>query len=86
MGAQLRWLERTPDKREVGGSSPLVPTKQTKRGLQKNGSNEKENEACKNKWTCPHCAHYGMTKHTKAKRITVCEANRGESRRSNSPS
>ena len=26
-GAQLRWLERTPDKREVGGSSPLVPTK-----------------------------------------------------------
>ena len=26
MGAQLRWLERTPDKREVGGSSPLEPT------------------------------------------------------------
>ena len=26
-GSQLRWLERTPDKREVGGSSPLVPTK-----------------------------------------------------------
>ena len=25
-GAQLRWLERAPDKREVGGSSPLVPT------------------------------------------------------------
>lgn len=25
LGAQLRWLERTPDKREVGGSSPLVP-------------------------------------------------------------
>ena len=30
MGAQLRWLERTPDKREVGGSSPLVPTKGAK--------------------------------------------------------
>ena len=27
MGSQLRWLERTPDKREVGGSSPLEPTK-----------------------------------------------------------
>ena len=26
MGASLSWLERTPDKREVGGSSPLVPT------------------------------------------------------------
>ena len=26
MGSQLRWLERTPDKREVGGSSPLEPT------------------------------------------------------------
>ena len=25
-GSQLRWLERTPDKREVGGSSPLEPT------------------------------------------------------------
>ena len=25
LGAELRWLERTPDKREVGGSSPLVP-------------------------------------------------------------
>ena len=27
MGTQLSWLEHTPDKREVGGSSPLVPTK-----------------------------------------------------------
>ena len=26
MGLSLRWLERTPDKREVGGSSPLKPT------------------------------------------------------------
>ena len=26
MGLQLSWLERTPDKREVGGSSPLKPT------------------------------------------------------------
>ena len=26
-GAQLSWLERAPDKREVGGSSPLKPTK-----------------------------------------------------------
>ena len=26
MGSELRWLERTPDKREVGGSSPLEPT------------------------------------------------------------
>ena len=25
MGLQLSWLERTPDKREVGGSSPLKP-------------------------------------------------------------
>ena len=24
-GLQLSWLERTPDKREVGGSSPLKP-------------------------------------------------------------
>ena len=30
MGAQLRWLERTPDKREVDGSSPFVPTKKFK--------------------------------------------------------
>ena len=26
-GSKLRWLERTPDKREVGGSSPLEPTR-----------------------------------------------------------
>ena len=26
MGLQLRWLERTPDKGEVGGSNPLKPT------------------------------------------------------------
>ena len=25
-GRKLRWLERTPDKREVGGSSPPRPT------------------------------------------------------------
>ena len=29
MGSQLRWLEREPDKREVGGSSPLEPTRLT---------------------------------------------------------
>ncbi len=27
MGLQLSWLERTPDKREVDGSSPFKPTK-----------------------------------------------------------
>ena len=26
MGLQLSWLERTPDKREVVGSSPIRPT------------------------------------------------------------
>ena len=26
MGLELRWLERTPDKREVEGSSPSRPT------------------------------------------------------------
>ena len=26
MGLQLSWLERTPDKREVDGSSPFKPT------------------------------------------------------------
>ena len=26
MGSQLRWLERTPDKREVDGSIPFEPT------------------------------------------------------------
>ena len=30
MGSQLRWLERTPDKREVDGSIPFEPTKLTK--------------------------------------------------------
>ena len=25
-GSQLSWLERAPDKREVGGSNPLEPT------------------------------------------------------------
>ena len=29
MGSQLRWLERAPDQREVGGSSPLEPTRLT---------------------------------------------------------
>ena len=28
MGSQLRWLERTPDKREVDGSIPFEPTKE----------------------------------------------------------
>ena len=28
MGLELSWLERTPDKREVGGSSPLKPSRQ----------------------------------------------------------
>ena len=28
MGSQLRWLERTPDKREVDGSIPFEPTNQ----------------------------------------------------------
>ena len=31
MGLQLSRLERTPDKREVGGSSPLKPTVYLKR-------------------------------------------------------
>ena len=26
MGLELRWLERTPDKREVDGSNPFKPT------------------------------------------------------------
>ena len=26
MGSSLRWLERTPDKREVDGSIPFEPT------------------------------------------------------------
>ena len=30
MGVQLSWLERTPDKREVDGSSPFNPTKLNK--------------------------------------------------------
>ena len=30
MGSQLRWLERTPDKREVDGSIPFEPTKDLK--------------------------------------------------------
>ena len=29
MGSQLRWLERTPDKREVDGSIPFEPTTNT---------------------------------------------------------
>ena len=29
-GLQLSWLERTPDKREVDGSSPFNPTKLNK--------------------------------------------------------
>ena len=33
MGSQLRWLERTPDKREVGGSSPLEPTKKLRKNF-----------------------------------------------------
>ena len=32
MGLQLSRLERTPDKREVGGSSPLKPTSGWPRG------------------------------------------------------
>ena len=31
MGSQLRWLERTPDKREVDGSIPFEPTKSLKK-------------------------------------------------------
>ena len=27
MGSELSWLEHTPDKREVDGSSPFEPTK-----------------------------------------------------------
>ena len=33
MGSQLRWLERTPDKREVDGSIPFEPTKDTKKSI-----------------------------------------------------
>ena len=32
MGSQLRWLERTPDKREVDGSIPFEPTNLRKKG------------------------------------------------------
>ena len=35
MGSQLRWLERTPDKREVDGSIPFEPTKLTYKKLEK---------------------------------------------------
>ena len=34
MGSQLRWLERTPDKREVDGSIPFEPTIDPKRSKQ----------------------------------------------------
>ena len=34
MGSQLRWLERTPDKREVDGSIPFEPTS-TLKNIQK---------------------------------------------------
>ena len=33
MGSQLRWLERTPDKREVDGSIPFEPTKSKQKSL-----------------------------------------------------
>ena len=32
MGLKLSWLERTPDKREVGGSSPLKPIGHSQEG------------------------------------------------------
>ena len=35
-GLQLSWLERTPDKREVGGSSPLEPTNFAKANAEAN--------------------------------------------------
>ena len=34
MGSQLRWLERTPDKREVDGSIPFEPTISTLKNIQ----------------------------------------------------
>ena len=34
-GSSLSWLERTPDKREVGGSSPLEPTKHLENCIEK---------------------------------------------------
>ena len=34
MGSQLRWLERTPDKREVDGSIPFEPTNSTLKNIQ----------------------------------------------------
>ena len=42
MGSQLRWLERTPDKREVDGSIPFEPTIQT--------PYDKYEDVCKNVW------------------------------------
>ena len=54
MGLQLSWLERTPDKREVGGSSPLKPTghlpkmtdikKEAPDGAQKEASDDAQKE------------------------------------------
>ena len=43
-GAQLRWLERAPDKREVGGSSPLVPTILESRRLEATEASGKKQE------------------------------------------
>ena len=44
MGSQLRWLEHTPDKREVGGSSPLEPTTVNDRFDRYKAFNETEEE------------------------------------------
>ena len=42
MGSQLRWLERMPDKHEVGGSTPLEPTKCTLKTAQREEEASKE--------------------------------------------
>ena len=42
MGSELSWLERAPDKREVGGSSPLEPTRSEARTGKARGTSAKQ--------------------------------------------
>ena len=46
-GSQLRWLERAPDKRKVGGSNPLEPTKLERAKYVENQIGEKQIEHTK---------------------------------------
>ena len=46
-GLQLSWLERTPDKREVGGSSPLKPIGvEAQRGMRNNAFRNGVAQSC----------------------------------------